>query len=133
LAFFKILDESWMGETKIWFIAEDAQGLRDSIQVRFEQQVSVGTNWLALPIIDFEADKVSILSGETVEFSASFVGADTWKWVFEGANITESFEVSPEITYTNPGSYKVSLYAQNEFGIDSLIKEDYIKVLKRAS
>lgn len=54
----------------------------------------------------------------------------TFYWEFEGGDPSSSNQsIPPEITYRNSGVYSVKLKVANQFGADSLIREQYIKVV----
>ncbi|MFY0687971.1 MAG: T9SS type A sorting domain-containing protein [Cyclobacteriaceae bacterium] len=82
------------------------------------------------PVASFTSSPDSTLSNGTVSFkdlSSNF--PDSWSWTFEGGVPNTSTAKNPEITYPNSGAYDVSLIATNEFGADTLILADYMKVL----
>jgi PKD repeat protein len=43
----------------------------------------------------------------------------TWTWTFSGGNPSTSTNQNPSVCYNNPGTYSVTLVAQNAFGSDS--------------
>ena len=80
----------------------------------------------------FIADKVSILSGETVTFTDESEGGPTaWEWEFipESGTPFTSSERNPEITFENEGAYTVKLMASNSKYTDEIVKENYITVI----
>ncbi len=58
----------------------------------------------------------------------SFTPYTGFTWEFEGGDIQTSTDLNPSVTYSTPGSYDVLLILENDFCLDSLLKEDYIKV-----
>jgi mannosyl-glycoprotein endo-beta-N-acetylglucosaminidase len=55
--------------------------------------------------------------GETITFTnTSSANAEAFEWTFEGGDITSSTEENPQVTYSEPGTYKVTLVAKNEAG-----------------
>ncbi|MBI2258922.1 MAG: PKD domain-containing protein [Flavobacteriia bacterium] len=52
----------------------------------------------------------------------------SWLWTFEGANITNSTDQNPIVSYSSLGTYTVQLKVFNSFGEDSITKIDYITV-----
>jgi len=63
-----------------------------------------------------------------IRFTDGTIGEDIthWKWDFgDGSNSTER---NPAHTYTDPGSYTVTLSVTNTGGSDALVKVDYITV-----
>ncbi|WP_425391466.1 alpha-amylase family glycosyl hydrolase [Ekhidna sp.] len=53
---------------------------------------------------------------------------DNIEWTFEGGLPATSSENSISVTYSNPGTYDVSIKVSNDFSDDELILEDYITV-----
>lgn len=81
------------------------------------------------PVANFAADKLSIFSGETVQFSDLSSNSPTsWAWTFSGGTPASSNEQYPLVSYDTPGVYSVSLTVSNEAGSDSKIITDYITV-----
>ncbi len=82
------------------------------------------------PQANFVASDSSISVGWYVDFSDISAGyPKTWHWYFEGGTPQESMEENPEnIIYDQEGTFDVALVVTNDFGTDSLIKEDYIHV-----
>jgi photosystem II stability/assembly factor-like uncharacterized protein len=58
----------------------------------------------------------SILYGETAG----------WQWSFPGGNPAASNEQNPEVSYSEPGLYEVSLTVTDEFGMSSQTYTDFI-------
>jgi len=88
--------------------------------------ISVGT----APVADFEADATNPAVGQEVNFSDLSTGTITgWAWTFEGGTPETSFLQTPEpITWAMEGLYDVSLTVSNDYGEDTMMKEDYIDV-----
>lgn len=57
----------------------------------------------------------------------------SWRWFFEGGEPSESLEKNPVVYYDNVGLYKVTLITTNDFGSDTLIRENYIQVIDPTS
>lgn len=78
------------------------------------------------PTTIFGVDK-SISCTGIVQFSDSSLNLpSSWLWKFgDGQTSTES---SPKHTYNSTGTFTVTLIVSNEFGIDSLVKPNYIQV-----
>ena len=55
---------------------------------------------------------------QTVVISSDHV--DTWHWLFPGGTPAESFDMEPSVTYSQPGSYPVTLLVTNEVGTNTL-------------
>jgi len=83
-----------------------------------------------VPVTDFVADVTQIMVGDTVNFTDLSSGNPTrWTWSFEGADPPNGSSQNPEgIVYHQEGSYNVQLRAQNGFGNNTMLKEDYILV-----
>lgn len=82
-----------------------------------------------LPVANFEADTNHIRMGETIHFTDLTANNPTnWAWVFEGGTPASSSEQNPVILYEEPGIYDVTLIAQNQFGSDTKIIQNYITV-----
>ncbi len=81
------------------------------------------------PVADFEANTQSVPSGAFVNFKDTSQNTITgWEWNFEGGTPTISYDRDPQIKYTTPGTYRVTLKVSNSAGSDTTIKENYITV-----
>ncbi len=75
-----------------------------------------------------------VCNGGTVQFyDASNGGASSWNWEFQGGFPAISNEKNPQITYSGPGSYDVTLMVSNALGTDVITMTDYITVSSLAS
>lgn len=93
----------------------------DTTTVRFE---------VSFPIVDFMADTDTVSLGEMVQFTDATTNEPfEWSWTFEGGIPASSTEQNPTVSYAEPGTYAVTLIAINEFGADSLVKSEYIRVI----
>ena len=82
-------------------------------------------------VADFTANFKTINTGEKVTFTdKSKNNPETWNWIFNGGTPIISEEQNPEVTYSNPGIYSVSLTVTNYLGNSSLVKSEYIKVVE---
>jgi uncharacterized protein (TIGR02145 family) len=88
--------------------------------------VTVNTN---PPTADFSANKVKIFQGEGVTFTdLSKDYPTTWMWNF-GTSINDTLSTqNPLKTYSRVGTYSMSLKVANSYGIDSIMKTNYIQV-----
>ena len=78
-------------------------------------------------VVDFSADDTDISLGNSVVFTDnSVLNATTWQWDFGDGNT--STEQNPTHTYTDEGTYTVSLTASNGVLSSSETKDDYIVV-----
>ncbi|HET8803561.1 MAG TPA: PKD domain-containing protein, partial [Aequorivita sp.] len=83
----------------------------------------------ALPIAEFEADRVLINEGETVTFTDLSENPNAWFWTFEGGTPTTSTDQSPVVTFSDAGIFDVTLEVTNTAGAtDAEEKTNYIIV-----
>ncbi|NQU55229.1 MAG: PKD domain-containing protein, partial [Bacteroidetes bacterium] len=70
---------------------------------------------------DFTVDKTSVFVSETVKLTnqSSENPVGTFRWNIEGGNPSVSFEVNPSISFTQPGTYKVTLEVANSAGVST--------------
>jgi len=82
------------------------------------------------PQIDFYADHISIMVGDSINFfDASLYCPTSWHWSFLGGTPYESYSQNPTwIHYNYPGVYNVCLDASNSYGMTSYCKMAYITV-----
>ena len=82
------------------------------------------------PIPAFTASPQITYQNQPVTFTNNSINANNWIWSFEGGNpSTFEGETPPEITYSNVGSYDVTLTVSNSDGTQEVItKENYIDV-----
>jgi len=85
-----------------------------------------------LPTASFTAECLSGTTPLKVSFIDKSSGEPTnWKWKFGDGY--ESISQNPIHTYNQPGEYTVVLIAANEFGIDSIVKENLIIVYEQVT
>ena len=87
------------------------------------------------PVADFTANYTTIYAGGTVTFTdQSTYGPTSWSWNFDNQGLggvspsTASTQGPHTVTYTNPGTYEVSLTVSNANGSDTETKITYITV-----
>jgi len=69
------------------------------------------------PVVAFTVSAVSVCAGNSVTLSDLSTNNPTaWNWQTPGANTPTSSVQNPVITYTNPGTYVVSLVSSNTVG-----------------
>ncbi len=79
------------------------------------------------PVANFSASNNAGCSPLIVSFSNQSTGNPTsFKWIL--GNGTISTLENPTAIYTNPGQYNVKLIVQNNAGIDSILRSEYITV-----
>jgi hypothetical protein len=116
----------------------------DSLLLRFEIYNSGGSNVYlddiridgicTSPIIlpataAFTASTTTVCSGEPVQFTNGSQNASQYNWTFEGASIETSQETNPSVTYTNGGTYAVTLIASNSQFADTTSETSFITVI----
>lgn len=81
------------------------------------------------PVTNFNANNVSGCPGLSVTFNnLSSLNAESFEWQFPGGFPASSTEASPTVVYNTLGNYDVLLITSNGFGIDTLIRPNYISV-----
>ena len=80
------------------------------------------------PVASFLASSTEILAGEKVSFTNRSENAQSYVWSFTGGNPSTSTEVNPQVTYSTPGTYAVSLQAINTTGFDTYTASQLITV-----
>jgi Zn-dependent metalloprotease/PKD repeat protein len=81
------------------------------------------------PVADFTVDKKTGNAPLQVKFvDLSGNKPNSWLWTFDGATPASSTQQNPAVSYSVPGTYKVTLKATNTAGSNSITKEGYIIV-----
>ncbi|MFZ9971146.1 MAG: M43 family zinc metalloprotease, partial [Bacteroidia bacterium] len=80
----------------------------------------------------FSANKRVVCAGEEVQFYdlSCKGGPSVWSWTLAGSSSPNSSVQNPKVVYQTPGTYKVSLTVQNNYGSNSYSQDAYITVLK---
>ncbi|HPE85804.1 MAG: PKD domain-containing protein [Bacteroidia bacterium] len=90
--------------------------------------VIIGTDG-NVPQADFTADPQGVSPGGTIQFTDISMGnPESWSWTFQGGSPSTSTEQHPQVTYSNYGSFDVTLTITNIFGSDTETKTDFIIV-----
>lgn len=78
----------------------------------------------------FYSDYQVICSGKTVQYYSSTSRAivDTYEWVFEGGTPATSTDMNPQVTYSTPGQFNVTLKVTNTAGEETELKEGFVHV-----
>ena len=97
----------------------------------YGEQIKVRQTYItinAAPEADFEASQQVVATGNSIDFSDLSSGQPTsWQWTFEGGEPATSTEQNPQgIMYLAGGTFDVELTVTNEFGTNTILKEDYI-------
>lgn len=83
----------------------------------------------AKPTANFSANSTTVCPGTSVTFTDLCTNSPTsWQWSFPGGNPSSSTQQNPQIQYSSPGTYSVTLIATNSVGSDTHVKTDYITV-----
>jgi len=94
----------------------------------YKINITNSTNTVA-PVANFAANTTTGPAPLTVNFTdGSSNGPTSWNWSFPGGNPSSSTQQNPTVTYSQPGTYQVSLNATNSVGSDSKTVDNYITV-----
>lgn len=78
---------------------------------------------------DFFVDQNQISLGSSVQFTEDCWGdPDTYAWTFEGGTPSSSTLANPLVTYSEIGSFDVTLVVTKDDDTQTMHKEDYIRV-----
>ncbi|MTI31079.1 choice-of-anchor D domain-containing protein [Xanthovirga aplysinae] len=105
---------------RIWAVMENSPRRKELLN-----------SYALTPEPEFVANKTTVWQGESVYFSDLSSGTvNAWSWEFEGGEPAASSEQNPEVVYSDPGVYKVSLSVGNAAGqfSEKRTKFSYIKV-----
>jgi PKD repeat protein len=80
------------------------------------------------PHADFYSGDTAICVGDTVQFYSTSTYTAGYLWIFEGGTPYYSIQANPQVTYSNPGYYDVTLIVTNEIGSDTLVVNNLIYV-----
>jgi PKD repeat protein len=81
------------------------------------------------PVASFTAENTEGCAPLTVQFTdESSESTTNWAWSFEGGNPANSSDQNPEVVYTTPGTYGVTLIITNPLGNDTIVLDDIIIV-----
>jgi C1A family cysteine protease len=85
------------------------------------------------PTAEFTASPLVVMVGEQVSFTDLSTGVpDSWEWSFEQGTPLTSDEQNPIVSWSQPGTYDISLTVSNSFDSDQITEYDYITVLSIA-
>ncbi len=90
----------------------------------------ITVNSCSAPIADFEASDSVICERDCITFSDLSIGATSWRWFFPGGTPsidTTSGPNPPQVCYSSPGTYSVTLITSNQFGSNTKTKTNYIR------
>ena len=81
------------------------------------------------PKTDFYKNIDSVNINNIIKFNDNTTNKPTeFFWTFLGGTPNKSIDQNPQIKYSNLGLYNVKLVTKNQYGSDSLIKQNYVKV-----
>jgi len=85
------------------------------------------------PIPDFHLSSRNTIAcpGEELEFEdLSWNGeVSSYNWTFLGGTPSRSTDQNPKVSYSEPGTYKVTLQVSNSFGDNTITKSEFITIL----
>jgi PKD repeat protein len=113
-----------IGNFSISLTAANSGGSNVSTQVTF---INVSE---PAPVASFESDKTSGIAPLTIQFSDKSTNSPTaWNWNFGDGLLINATEQHPVHTYSNNGTYSVSLTATNAGGSNTISRTNYITVI----
>ncbi len=81
------------------------------------------------PQVDFTTSSLAICKGSKIKFSDNSTNDPTaWLWTFSGGTPAQSIGESPEVVYTLPGVYDVTVKVTNAYGSTTVTKTKFIFV-----
>lgn len=81
------------------------------------------------PVADFSANTTSACEGSNIQFTDQSTNNPTsWSWVFQGGTPSSSSQENPSVTYSNAGTYEVSLTVDNADGSDTKTETAFITI-----
>ncbi len=116
------------GTFSVSLVTENAFGQDGESKIDYITVTQAGS----APVTNFLADDTSGEAPHTVTFSDQSTNEPTnWNWDF--GNGQSSALQNPSVTYSNPGTYTVTLISSNDFGSDPETKNGYIIVTQAGS
>ncbi|MGL5084903.1 MAG: GH85 family endohexosaminidase C-terminal domain-containing protein, partial [Clostridium sp.] len=96
---------------------------------------TVTMEWPAnnIPKANFKVSKTLVAPGEEITFeSLSSPITESLEWEMKGANVENSTDENPKVSYAKEGVYTVTLTAKNKEGEDVKVMEEFITVSSKA-
>jgi len=121
-----------------FYFSWDKNGINDSVRLKpWLDPINSGLKVLngsyntKVAIGQFVADQTVIPVGTYINYTDLSINSPlTWDWTFEGGNPGTSDQQDPgEVYYDRLGTYDVLLVVSNDWGEDSVLLENYIKVV----
>jgi PKD repeat protein len=109
-----------VGEFDVTLVITNKLGCQDTLSQ--EKLIKVSG-----PETEFEIESKTVCLPNTANFTDLSESAVQWQWIFGDGNT--SSEQNPQHLYQEPGTYQVTLIAQNEEGCEQIFKMSGIKVL----
>lgn len=86
------------------------------------------------PVADFISDKQNTCPLNPIKFTdLSTLYPNSWSWTFQGGSPATSTLANPTVSWTAPGTYSVSLTANNIWGGNTVTKTAYITITNPGS
>jgi serine protease len=83
----------------------------------------------AEPVAGFGTNTTEVCVGQTVQFFDQSTNVpSSYEWSFPGGTPATSSLPAPQVVYSQPGVYSVSLTVSNSFGTDALLLDNYVSV-----
>nr|NQU91317.1 T9SS type A sorting domain-containing protein [Bacteroidota bacterium] len=127
------IDESyWAMESGTW---NELLNWVNHLEIVVEFYVGSEVVWLdnfcisnSAPIADFTIERQIEFVGNPITFTdVSQYGPTSWLWDF--GDIQTSTEKNPVYTFQTGGTFDVELKVNNYFGVDSILKTDYLEII----
>ncbi|MBN2681299.1 MAG: N-acetylmuramoyl-L-alanine amidase [Bacteroidales bacterium] len=77
---------------------------------------------LAQPVCGFQASANEICEGQSITLINTSIEANSYSWIIEGGIPGTSNLTNPEVFFSNPGTYEITLFASGPGGIDTLVQ-----------
>lgn len=104
------------------------------VNITFSQTAGNGSldcSFFMSPEADFIANPIAGAPPLFIQFTdLSTLDPTAWSWDFQNDGIYDAFEQNPYFIYEETGYHSVKLRVENEYGVDSIVKADYISVFE---
>jgi hypothetical protein len=91
--------------------------------------LTIREEYSVLPVANFTANATNGAAPLTVQFTDNSTNVVEWAWDFDSDGITDSTEQNPIYTFTDGGTYTVSLTVKGPGGTVTETKNNYIAVI----
>lgn len=121
-------DQKDVMRTNLQQISGQRNQLIDSANAVFTG-INLVTPPVCKPIADFNAANQYNCLGTAITFNDRSYNSDvdTWAWTFtDGSSTITSTSQNPSVTFANTGYHDVTLIVGNQYGYDTIVKNDYI-------